>query len=180
VPADGDAEIAVAANWSPVVGKIVDSQHHTTDLEFKRAGSRWVSGFEKTGLKGYYTVDVRGGRVEQPKHDSTEFAVNLSPDESQFALAGESQLREWLPDVDLAVVDASAETQQELGTVGDEREIWRWLLAIVFIVIGAEFVLATLGGTRPDQGEELTVSERIREMSPGTWVGRMTGAGTVE
>jgi hypothetical protein len=180
VPADGDAAIAVAADWDPVEGKVVDVQHHTTDLEFARAGSRWVSGFEKTGLKGYYTVDVRGGRVEQPKRDSTAFAVNLSPDESQFALAGESQLREWLPEVNLEVVDASAETQQQLGAVGDEREIWRWLLIVVFIVIGIEFFLATLSGARPDQGEDLTVTDRIRELSPGTWVGRMTGAGTVE
>ncbi|HET6882869.1 MAG TPA: vWA domain-containing protein [Pirellulales bacterium] len=180
VPADGDAEIAVAADWAPVEGKVFDAQRHPAELEFERAGSRWVSGFEKTGLKGYYTVEVRGGRVEQPKHDSTAFAVNLSPDESQFALADESQLQEWLPDVDLAVVDASAETQQELGEVGDEREVWRWLLAVVFVVIGAEFFLATLSGRRPDQGEELTVSDRIRELSPGTWVGRMTGAGTVE
>jgi hypothetical protein len=180
VPADVEAEIAVAADWAPVHGKVVDAQHHSSEVEFQRAGSRWVGGFEKTGLKGYYMVDVRGGRVEQPKHDSTEFAVNLSPEESQFALADESRLRELLPDVDLSVVDASAETQQELGTVGDEREIWRWLLIIVFIVIGVEFTLATLSGGRPDQGEELTVGERIREMSPGTWVGRMTGAGTVE
>lgn len=180
VPADGSAEIAVAANWAPVAGKIVDSQQHATELEFTRSEQRWVSGFEKTAAKGYYTVDVRGGRVEQPKYDTTQFAVNLSPDESQFAAADESQLREWLPEVDLAVVDASAETQQELGTVGDEREVWRGLLAIVFIVIGVEFMLATLGGKRPDEGEELTVSDRIREISPGTWVGRMTGAGSVE
>lgn len=180
VPADGAAEIAVAANWAPVSGKITDAQRHATQLEFERSGLRWVGGFEKTALKGYYTVDVRGGRVEQPKHDATEFAVNLSPDESQFAMADESQLREWLPDVDLAVVDASAETQQQLGAVGDEREIWRWLLAIVFVVIGVEFVLATLGGKRPDMGEDLSVGERIREISPGTWVGRMTGSERVE
>ncbi|HEV3343623.1 MAG TPA: vWA domain-containing protein [Pirellulales bacterium] len=180
VPADSDAEIAVAANWNPVEGKITDARHHSAKLEFKRSGSRWVAGFENTALKGYYAVDVHGGRVEQPKHDTTEFAVNLSPDESQFALAGETQLREWLPDVDLAVVDASAERQQELGTLGDEREIWRWLLAIVFVVIGVEFMLATLGGRRSNQEEELSVGERIREMSPGTWVGRMTGAETVE
>jgi hypothetical protein len=180
VPSDGAAEIAVAANWKPVFGKVTDEKRHVTELEFKQSGTRWVGGFENTSLTGYYTVEVRGGRVEQPKHDSTAFAVNLSPDESQFAMADESQLREWLPEVDLAVVDASAETQQSLGTVGDEREIWRWLLLIVFFVIGAEFLLATLGGGRPDQGEDLTVGERIREISPGTWVGRMTGAETVE
>lgn len=180
VPADGDAEIAVAADWSPVTGKVVDAQHKSTELEFERAGTRWVSGFEKTGLKGYYTVDVRGGRVEQPKHERTQFAVNLSPDESQFAAADEAQLREWLPDVDLTVVDASAETQQELGALGDEHEVWRWLLALVFVVIGVEFLLATLSGTRPDQGDDLTVSERLRQYNPGTWVGRMTGAQSVE
>jgi hypothetical protein len=41
-------------------------------------------------------------------------------------------------------------------------------------------MLATLGGKRSNQAEELSVGERIREMSPGTWVGRMTGAETAE
>ncbi|HEX5445272.1 MAG TPA: VWA domain-containing protein, partial [Pirellulales bacterium] len=124
VAADGPAHIAVASNWSPVTGKVIDAERHATEIDFKRSDSRWVGGFEKTALKGYYTVEVSGGRVEQPKHDSTAFAVNLSPDESQFALADEDQFRDWLPGVDLTLIDASAEAQQQLGSLGESREIW--------------------------------------------------------
>ena len=176
VPADGAARIAVAANWTPVKGKVIDAEGHAAEIDFKRAGSRWVGGFEKTALRGYYAVEVRGGRVEQPKRGAAAFAVNLSPEESQFALAGEDQFRDWLPGVDLTLVDASAEAQQQLGSIGENREVWRSLLKFAFLVIGIEFMLATLGGKRPEQGDELTVGERIREYNPGTWVGRMTGA----
>ncbi len=81
-----------------------------------------------------------------------------------------------MPGVDLAGGDATAETQQEMGTVGNEREIWRGLLLVVFAIIGIEFMLATLGGRKLDTGDDVSVGERIKQYSPGTWVGRMTGA----
>lgn len=180
VPADGEAQIAVAADWEPVTAKVTDVERHTGDVDFARSGSRWLGGFEKTALRGYYNIDVRGGKVEHPKHGATAFAVNLAPEESQFAAAGEDDFREWFPGVDLKLVDASAETQQQLGAVGDEREVWRYLLLIVFVVIGAEFMLATLGGKRRDVGDDDSAGEQIRSFNPNTWVGRMTGAGAVK
>lgn len=176
VPADGAAEVAVAGDWSPLSGRVIDGERRATDLEFKRSGSRLVSGYEQTSQQGYYAVEVKGGRVEQPKRAAAEFAVNLAPDESQFAAAGEAELREWFPGVKLSFVDASAETQQALGSIGDEREIWRYLLYAAFAVIGAEFLLATRSG-QGRSGDEATMSERIRQLAPGTWVGQMTGAG---
>jgi hypothetical protein len=181
VPADGEAQIAVAADWEPVSAKVSDVERHTSDVDFARSGSRWLGGFEKTALRGYYSIDVRGGQVEHPKHGATAFAVNLAPEESQFAAASEDDFHEWFPGVDLKLVDASAETQQQLGAVGDEREVWRYLLLIVFVVIGAEFMLATLGGKRRDVvGDDDSASEQIRSFNPNTWVGRMTGAGVLK
>ncbi|HUY93461.1 MAG TPA: vWA domain-containing protein [Pirellulales bacterium] len=176
VPADGVAEIAVAGEWSPLSGRVIDGEQRSTDLEFKRAGSRFVSGYEQTSQKGYYAVEVKGGRVEQPKRGAAEFAVNLAPDESEFAAASEAELSEWFPGVKLSFVDASAEAQQELGSVGDQREIWRYLLYAAFAVIGAEFLLATRSG-QGRNGEEASMGERIRQLAPGAWVGQMTGAG---
>jgi hypothetical protein len=83
-----------------------------------------------------------------------------------------------LPGADVMFVDASAQAQQEHGSIGDEREIWRPLIVLMFVVIGVEFLLATLGGQRIDGEPEVTVAERIRNLSPGSWVGRMTGAST--
>jgi hypothetical protein len=176
VSADGAAEIAVDAKWSPAVATITDVEGHTADVKFERAGSRLVGGFERTSLKGYYTIEVRGGRAEQPKSAATAFAVNLSPEESQFIAADENQLRGWLPGADVKVIDASAEAQQQLGAIGDEREVWRYLLLAMFAVIGIEFMLATLGGRKVETDDDATMGERLRRYTPGSWVGRMTGA----
>lgn len=174
VPADGAAEIVVAAEWTPVEGKITDVERRVSDLAFTRAGSHWIAAYEGTALKGYYRVDVKGGRVEQPKHGDTAFAVNLAPEESEFAVIGESELAEWFPGVNLSVVDATAEAEQELGSIGNEREIWRYLLFFVFAVIAAEFLLATMSGRNRDG--DVSLGQRVRQITPGAWVGQMTGA----
>lgn len=176
VPADGSAEIAVAATWGNATGRIVDRHGIPTELEFKRSNTRLMAASDKTDLKGYYTVEVQGGRVEQPKSAGSTFAVNLAAEESQFRTAQEEQIREWLPGVKLSMIDASAEAQQSFGAIGDGREVWRYLLVLMFVVIAIEFMLATVGGRKLDLGEDPTVGERIRQINPGTWVGRMTGA----
>ncbi len=179
VSADGVAEINVAAEWAPVSGKVTgagksDADQRAAELEFTRAGSHWVGAYEATALKGYYTVDVKGGRAEQPKRGTTLFAVNLAPEESEFAMVDEAELRESLPGVNLSVVDGTAEAQQELGSIGNEREIWRYLLFLVFAVIAAEFLLATMSGR--NRQDDASLAERVRQMTPGAWVGQMTGA----
>jgi hypothetical protein len=174
VPADGVAEVRVAGAWAPVSGTVTDAAGRSTPLTFERAGSRLVSAFEKTADRGYYAVDIRGGRADQRQDAS--FAVNLAPEESDFATLGEGQLRELLPGTKLTLVDASAQALQDLGSIGGESEIWQWLIYIVFVVIGVEFMLATFGGAKKATEENLTVTERIRQLSPGSWVGRMTGA----
>ena len=83
VSADGVAEIAVAAEWTPVEGKVTDVERRVSDLTFTRTGSHWVAAYDATAMKGYYRVDVKGGRVEQPKRGETSFAVNLAPEESR-------------------------------------------------------------------------------------------------
>src|SRR5207302_7069570 len=81
--------------------------------------------------------------------------------------------RDWSSDVcssdlaDIMFVDASAQAQQEHGSIGDEREIWRPLILIMFLVIGVEFMLATLGGQRLDGEPEVTVAERSEERRVG-------------
>lgn len=177
VAPEGHAEIGVARDWEPVAGKVTDVAGHTTPLEFRQSDNRWLCAVEGTSDKGFYTVDVKGGKAES-KSGQAVFAVNLSRDESNFDTISEEQTKELLPGADVMFVDASAEAQQEHGSVGDEREIWRPLILFMFVVIAVEFMLATLGGQRADGEPELTVTERIRNLSPGSWVGRMTGAQT--
>ncbi|HMC65007.1 MAG TPA: hypothetical protein VKI65_08705, partial [Gemmataceae bacterium] len=174
VPADSVAEIAVAESWLPASAQVNGPGNRFSQLRMERSGSRLLGVFEGTSERGYYSVEVKGGRAEQ-RRAALSFAVNIAPDESEFAILNESQLRDLLPTDRLTVVDASAEAEQLRMAAGNEIPVWRWLIYLLFVLIGGEFLLATLGGRRREPGEELTVSERIRRYNPGTWVARMTG-----
>ncbi|MEO1994926.1 MAG: hypothetical protein ABGZ17_06590, partial [Planctomycetaceae bacterium] len=102
--------------------------------------------------------------------------VNLAPGESNFETLNESQLSELAPAANLKAIDASAEALRVHGSLGSEREVWRPLIVLLFIIIGCEFLLSTLSGQTAD-GEQPSASERIRDATLGRWVGRMTGAG---
>jgi hypothetical protein len=101
------------------------------------------------------------------------FTVNLPPEESDFATLNEAQLQELLPGAQLTMVDASAEAQQLYGTLGNEQEIWRPLIWILFVIIGVEFTLATLGGQKVEVAETSGAAERINHFHPGAWLGRL-------
>ena len=47
---------------------------------------------------------------------------------------------------------------------------------LAFAVIAIEFLMATTSGRKREM-EEAPLSERLMSMSPGSWVGRMTGGG---
>lgn len=176
VSANGLAEISVAKSWPNLRAEVADVAGHRLPLTFEKSVSRQVGAFTQTAEKGFYTVDVLGGSVENPKHESLAFAVNLSKEESNFTPISEAQLHEVLPNIDLQVIDASAETQQIRGSIGQEHEVWRPLIYLLFVIITAEFWLSTFGGQKLDGEDGQSVGDRIRDLGTGGWVGRMTGA----
>jgi len=177
VAANATAEISVAKSWQNLQAEVVNVEGNRLPVTFEKSVTRQVGAFSATAEKGFYDVDVRGGRIEQPKHESLAFAVNLAREESNFTLINETQLKELLPNVDLKVIDASAETQQLHGSIGQEHEIWRPLIYLLFVVIAIEFWLSTFGGQHLDGEEGQTVTERLKDLGTGGIVGRMTGAG---
>jgi len=181
VPAGGIAEFTLASHWGAASGKVIHVSGGSSDVKFQRSESRLLGAFKRTEEKGYYRVRVRGGTAQQPKNDTLSFAVNLAAGESEFKSVDEVELAALLPKVKVKLIDASAEAQMAHGSIGNEREIWRPLILLLFVIIGIEFLLSTLSGAALDEeSEPQTVSERIRQMTPGAWVGRMTGAGEVE
>ena len=173
---DGLAEITVAAAWSPVAATVTDPAGRSAELAFQQVGKWLVGGFERTTQPGYYRVEVKGGGGSQAKRGTAAFAVNLAPEESQLAAASPEDIRRWLPHVSLQVVDASAEAQQQFGSVGEGTEIWRWLLILAFVVIAVEFLLSTPSG-RPAGGKDDRGRFRwLRRFRPGAWAEQWTGA----
>jgi hypothetical protein len=180
VPADGRAVFVVAQSWNPVSGTIKDVRGVSTPVEFQRSESRLKGSFARTSEKGFYSLVVQGGRAEQKRQQTIQFAVNLSPEESNFETLTEAEVKRLLPGVDVTVIDASAQAQQAFGSIGDQREIWRPLIFLLFVIIGIEFLLSTPGGTTKRTDEPVTWKGRLRSLSPGAWAGSMTGAGEEE
>jgi hypothetical protein len=175
VVADGTAEVSVSNTWSPAEATVKVPGGGLLTLPLERSGPRLLGAFERTAERGYYTVDVRGSQLGQPRAANLAFAVNLAPEESDFAMLDEKGLREALPGAQLTYVDASAEAQYDKGALGKQSEVWPILIWIVFAVIGVEFFLSTMSGRRIEGEDGLTVRERILSLTPGAWVGRMTG-----
>jgi hypothetical protein len=192
VVADGTAEIVANLTWQPAEATIAWKEekqdpngkrtvlNHSVSRRLERNGARLMAAFDSTSSRGHYGVSLRSEGPGVPRAADLAFAVNLAPEESDFTLVGEKDLKALLPTAELTFVDASAEAQLEKGSLGDEKEIWPVLIWLVFAVIGVEFLLATTRGRRADGEEQVGVGERIRRMSPGAWVGRMTGAGQQE
>jgi hypothetical protein len=173
VPAGSTAEIGAAELWAPLTAFVTRPSKQQTPLQFDRSDGRLAAAFSATDDKGYYSIKITGGPPDQPRQAEIAFAVNLSPDESNFEMITEENLRNWLPGVEAAIVDASAETEFEAGQIGEEREIWRPLIALMIVIIGIEFFLSTLSSGR--DSDVPTVAQRIRRLNPGRWVEQMTG-----
>ncbi len=171
---EGSAEITVTAAWNPLTATVTDPAGHSSELTFQQVGTRMVGGFDRTMLPGYYRVEVQGGKSNQAKQGTASFAVNLAAEESQLTWAREEEIRRWLPGASLQVVDASAEAQQQFGSVGEGTEMWRYLLAITFVIIAAEFMLSTYAG-RPVKGKENRWGfHSLRHFRPGAWEDQWT------
>lgn len=171
--AEGVTEIAVAKDWAPVSGTITDSAGQSSALAFKRSDARMVAAFEQANKKGYYTVEVNGGSSDPPKSGKAVIAVNVVPEESDFLTISESELRKLMPQARVTLVDASSEAQQIHGAVGDEREIWRPMIWLVFVVIGVEFALATRSGRITVRKHERPIAKLIEWLRPKTLIGRL-------
>jgi von Willebrand factor type A domain/Aerotolerance regulator N-terminal len=176
VTADSTVEIAVSSDWGRLDGTLKDPKGAVTELRsFERTGTRQAMTFSHTGERGYYTVDVKADRLDNPKSATVAFAVNLAPEESDFGVIGEKAMRDALSRGDVTFVDASAEALALKGPIGKGDEVWRIMIAALFLVIGIEFLLATTPGGRRDGEDNRTVSQRILSFSSGSWVARMTG-----
>jgi hypothetical protein len=164
-------EISAAGSWGGAVCTVTDPAQPKGSafaVALERSGSRLVGAFEQTNRRGFYTIEARPEQVESGKAAQRVFAVNQAPEESDFRTLNEKQFKEILPVSKLAYVDATAEAQQVRGIAEDlEEPIWRPLIYLVFVIIGVEFLLATLRGRkRPIDEEPDEAEDRVRQYQP--------------
>ncbi len=178
VVADSAAEVVVSATWEPAIATVQGPVGQPIAVPLERAGARLLGAFDQTSRQGYYTVKVISGRADTVKAAELGFAVNLAPEESELTLLAEKELRPLFPKgVEFTFLDGSDTTQwQQSARQGQSMELWPFLIAVAFVVIGVEFFLSTLSGRKREDEDGATVTERVMQASTGAWVGRMTGA----
>lgn len=178
VLADGTAEFTVNGLWGDVKAEVKTPSGRVVDQPFERNGPRLLGSFTETSERGYYTLNVKSKKLEQGKAGDTAFAVNLSPEESDFTMVGEDQLHELLPSAKLTYADASTDTKAVRDLVTDEKsEVGRgWWVALLLGVMVSEFFMATWGGRRKKAEEEAWGTERVNQARAGSWAGGMAGA----
>jgi hypothetical protein len=150
--APGDpVEISATGAWNPAGGRVTDPKGRSTVVALERSGSRLLGAFERTTERGYYTIDVHPEHGEVHKGATLDFAVNLAPEVSDFTTLDKDKLEKLLPGAKISFVDASAEAQQ-LRSLSDDLEepVWRPMIFLMFVIIGVEFLLATLGGQKKE------------------------------
>ena len=193
VLADGEADFAVDGRWGDVRaavtkpprlgadGKPLESdttKEKPVEVKFERRGPRLRGGFADTSAPGYYTLNVESTEARPGSPAERTFAVNISPEESDFTMVNADQVRELLPAVDLTWFDypKDAEKFKEhlKGSGAPVGDIW-WVL-LLLVIFGNELFLALRTGRRSKGGEEDYGAERVRARGPGpgwaAWRGR--------
>lgn len=167
VAAGAVARVAVPDGWGLASGTLTSPSGRSADLALARSPSGQVAAFEPAAERGFHALMIQK-QSDPARPWRGEVAVNVAPEESDLAAAGEADFRALFPGADVRIVDASAEAQQEYGPPAGERELSGALVWLLFAVIGAEFLLATVsgGGAR---GRRSRI--RLAWLNPARWLG---------
>jgi hypothetical protein len=156
------AELVARGDKPPSKAEVADPAGQTDTVPFVRSAGQFVAAFEQTQTKGFYAVSIKDENDVELSGPGAAFAVNVAPAESDLRMIGRDELTELFAGLDLAYIDASAETQQLYGSIEDRREVWRHLIFIMFAVMAAEFIMATGAGGKRAGERRGSMVERIR------------------
>ena len=150
--ADGRDQVSVPADWAPVTGQLIDPSGHSTPLIFRRGeAQRCVAPLDDVRQKGFYRIQVSGGAPGVPETAAAVLAVNVPREESDVQSLTLGDLRGLLPKADIKLVEAGVDAQQAHGGLGEEREVWRPLIFLLFAVMLIEFLISTFVSGSDDQ-----------------------------
>ncbi len=142
------APVQMTDRWADAQVQVTDPAGRPHKIELHRSDRKVVGAMTETGRKGYYNVEVLPRAEDAPERLELGFAVNLEDQQSDFTMLDEPAIREMLGGREVTYLRGSAEDPVLARQLTEKHEIWRTLILITFLVIGMEFLLATL---RPKQ-----------------------------
>ena len=148
------APVRLAGHWTRAQVQATDPAGKRHPIELHRTGASLVGAMLETDRKGYYTLEILPRTQGAPERLELGFAVNLAGEQADFRTLDETPIRDILarPPV-FAYVRGSPEDPILAEQLTHKREIWRTLIWVTFLVIGIEFLMATL---RPQRGPTTT------------------------
>ena len=144
------AAVRLAGHWTRAQVQAMDPAGKPHAIELHRTGASLVGAMLETDRKGYYTFEILPHAQGAPERVELGFAVNLASEQADFQTLGEPQIRDLLArPPGFTYVRGSPEDPILAEQLTHKREIWRTLIWVTFLVIGIEFLMATL---RPQRG----------------------------
>jgi hypothetical protein len=105
--------------------------------------TRWMIQYEDTGRRGFYELLL--GRNDGHE-EKLLFATNADPTEGDLGRVDLNQLRESFGDAPVKIVSGSAVS--DLAADGAQREMWKYVLLAVVLILSGEQLLAWAFGLR--------------------------------
>ena len=143
------APIQLADPWTEANVQAIDPAGRPRKIELHRSDRVMVGAMLGADRRGYYTFVVQppaeGRNVSAAmKPQQRGFAVNLDVDDAGFETMPESQMRQLFKPHEITVLRGSPDDPVLAEQLTQRHEIWRTLIWLMFIVMGAEFLLSTL------------------------------------
>lgn len=169
------ATLAVADRWRDpqVVVRLPDNQLELMDLH--REGRRMVGAWLDTDQRGVYQFDVTAQSPEGPVSQTYATAVNLASDQSQTRFLDQSAMVSSFAPLLPVYLQTTAQDTQLSEHLSQREEIWRYLVWVVFLIIGIEFLIATLRVSVADLPTAVTRPNR-----PSRWRQALDTLGLLE
>lgn len=172
------APIVLSEQWATAQVQVTDPAGTPHTIDMHRSGRLFVGAMRATGARGYYDVQITPRGDDAAQRTKLGFAVNLDHDLEDMAGLDEAGFRALFGDVELTFLKGVPEDPVLAERLTEKREIWRWLIGVMFAVIFVELFLATLRpGATPttpeaEMGSARRVGRRISDVMDraGIWV----------
>lgn len=138
------AQLQITGRWprAQATARGPQGDEHTLDLH--RSGHQRIGALHRTHQPGFYRFSIWPRHDAAPRRAETGFAVNPEPDQVALARADEADLRAALAPAEFVALRGEPDDPMLARHLNTRREIWRTLIWLTLLVIGLEFLLATL------------------------------------
>jgi len=143
------AVIRTTDHWPDAQLQIRNPAGVPETIKLHRSGPAMVAAYPHTDAKGYYEAELLPREDDLPDRIELGFAVNLDPRHAEFQWIDPDEATGLFgPEQAVTYLAGGSDDPEFRAQFAEQREIWRHMIWATFLVIGLEFLLATLRPAR--------------------------------